>query len=98
MFGRSLWIALPGSWATRSTSCCQRHPGCVRRLRAEAEGACGHVAGGLILASGDPNDTRVKVGPGAIGGIDLLDEGEVAGGKRPAVRLVCVDAPHPDPE
>jgi hypothetical protein len=68
------------------------------RLRAEAEGACGHVAGGLILASGDPNDTRVKVGPGAIGGIDLLDEGEVAGGKRPAVRLVCVDAPHPDPE
>ena len=27
-----------------------------------------------------------------------IDEDEVAGGKRVAVRLVCVDPPHPDPQ
>ena len=31
-------------------------------------------------------------------GCAQIDEDEVAGGKRVAVRLVCVDAPHPDPQ
>jgi hypothetical protein len=31
-------------------------------------------------------------------GCAQIDEDEVAGGKRLAVRLVCVDTPHPDPQ
>ena len=65
----------------------------------------------LAFSAGSICDSTALIGTGGLGrrgefgsaderplGRAQIDEGEIAGGKRVAVRLVCVDTPHPYPQ